>query len=436
MPMIKYLGMCVAHRAVTVSLPGYADDLRRLAKETAVDAALSEHAQHPDKTNLNIGDLIDKLRAIDERFARGHGDSDLEFSSDVSLEALSPYLVKGVLPPASTALLYGASGGGKTFFAIHLGGCIARGQPVFGRRARPGATLYVALEGKHGFGLRMRAWERDNGELGQCFARLKTQVTLGTGPASAAHVGQIIAAARRLSERAGCPTALIVIDTLACALTSDNENDAVTIAAVMAQCDRIKSETGATVLLLHHPGKDASKGPRGSYALRGAVDVMIRIDREADAAERTIVLDKVRDGPEGPLGTFTLRNVEFGEDEEGDPITSCVLVPSASTNTLRAPRTPKQGTAAAKALTELHELVLAEKGNLARRHERAPEGARLIELAEWRTACARRLLTLTGGAEDSERKAFDRAVEKLSELAQIETFGQVVWLIKRQWGTR
>ena len=271
--------------------------------------------------------------------------------------------------------------------------------------------------------------------MGQCFARLKTQVTLGTGPASAVHVGQIIAAAQRLSERAGCPTALIAIDTLACALTSDNENDAVTIAAVMAQCDQIKSETGATVLLLHHPGKDSRKGPRGSYALRGAVDVMIRIDREPDSAERTVVLDKVRDGPEGPLGTFTLRNVEFGEDEEGDAINSCVLVPSASTSTLQVPRTAKQGSAAAKALTELHELVLAEKGAPARRHERAPEGARLIDLADWRAACARRGLTLTG-SEDSERKAFDRAVEKLSELAQIETFGQVVWLIKRQWGTR
>jgi len=78
-------------------------------------------------------------------------------------------------------------------------------------------------------------------------------------------------------------------------------------------------------------------------------------------------------------------------------------------------------------------LVIAEKGALARRHERAPDGARLIELANWRTVCACRGLTVSR-SQDSERKAFDRAVEKLSELAQIETFGHVVWLIKDNGG--
>ena len=137
MPMGKFLGILIANRPVTVSLKGYAEELRRFAKEAVVDAALAEHGLLPDRTTRDLVALVDKLRGIEEHFSQRQDGSDLEFSSDVSLEALNPYLVKGVLPPASNALLYGASGGGKTFFAIHLAGCIARGQPFLGGEPTP-----------------------------------------------------------------------------------------------------------------------------------------------------------------------------------------------------------------------------------------------------------------------------------------------------------
>src|SRR5688572_14978316 len=134
-------------------------------------------------------------------------------------------------------------------------------------------------------------------------------------------------------------------------------------------------------------------------------------------------------GPRVRSGRSRYATLNLGRTMKATRSHPACLCPRPAQAAYESPRTPKRGSAAAKALVELNDLVIAEKGALARRHERAPDGARLIELANWRTVCACRGLTVSR-SQDSERKAFDRAVEKLSELAQIETFGHVVWLIK------
>ena len=57
---------------------------------------------------------------------------------------------------------------------------------------------------------------------------------------------------------------LVVIDTLA-------------HGAAISNRIRIKQQLNAAVLVVHHTGKDASKGARGSSSLKAAVDTEISI---------------------------------------------------------------------------------------------------------------------------------------------------------------
>ena len=132
-------------------------------------------------------------------------------------------------------LLYGPSGSGKTFLALYFASCLARGVDAFERRVQKGATLYVALEGQHGFGARMRAACASYGDLEDAVARLKTPISLGTDPQSAAYVNRLIGAVGRLRKRSRRAVGLVVIDTFACAMPADNENDAAAISAVMSR---------------------------------------------------------------------------------------------------------------------------------------------------------------------------------------------------------
>jgi hypothetical protein len=68
------------------------------------------------------------------------------------------WIVKGVLPRAGLALLIGASGSGKTFFALDLVGAMARGIEWRGRKVAKGRVAYICAEGAGGFRNRMEAY--------------------------------------------------------------------------------------------------------------------------------------------------------------------------------------------------------------------------------------------------------------------------------------
>jgi hypothetical protein len=100
---------------------------------------------------------------------------------------------------------------------------------------------------------------------------------------------------------------------------------------------RIISETGAAVILIHHTAKDETKGMRGHSSLLGACDVVLMVKREG--ALHSFTVTKNKDGKSGDTHYFDLRAIGLGTDEDGDPITSCIVEPSTSPSL--APNKPK-----------------------------------------------------------------------------------------------
>ena len=72
---------------------------------------------------------------------------------------------------------------------------------------------------------------------------------------------------------------MVVIDTLARCFGGNDENDARDMGAFIEGCDVIKQKTGATVLVVHHSGKDEGKGARGSsaFALRLILNLTLSV---------------------------------------------------------------------------------------------------------------------------------------------------------------
>ena len=115
--------------------------------------------------------------------------------------------------------------------------------------------------------------------------------------------------------------ALVVIDTLARAMMGGDENSAQDVGAFNNAVQALIASTGACVLILHHTGKDKTRGPRGSSALQGAIDTEIEIDG------RVLVPTKQRDMETGqPIG-YALLPLVVGIDDDGDMLTSCVVQP-------------------------------------------------------------------------------------------------------------
>lgn len=103
---------------------------------------------------------------------------------------------------------------------------------------------------------------------------------------------------------------MIVLDTLSRTMTGD-ENSPADMAAYVAGCDSLREKTGAAVVVLHHEGKDASRGPMGHTKLRGALDTSVRVHRDNAGNVRVEIVDQ-RNGPADLSLLFSIEAVGRG----------------------------------------------------------------------------------------------------------------------------
>lgn len=184
------------------------------------------------------------------------------------------WLVKDIAPSDSFIGLYGLPGSTKSFVALDLALSIATGRKWLGQHeVKPGRVLYVNGEGQRGIRKRVRGWVQEYGTTDQF--HLVPQAVAMPDPAQ---LDELIALISELPSK----PALIVLDTLARTFGGGDENSQKDMNAFVSAVDRLKEETGASVLVVHHSGKDDSRGARGSSAFTGAVDTLIHCTREGD----------------------------------------------------------------------------------------------------------------------------------------------------------
>jgi hypothetical protein len=231
----------------------------------------------------------------------------------------SAWIVKGVLPAAGLAVVYGASGSGKSFAVLDLALAIARGTAWRGRKVRQGRVAYIAAEGADGFRKRLAAYAQHQG----CDLATVPMTVLNGAP----NLMEVKDAADLVVglEAAGGAD-VIVIDTLAQTTPGANENAGEDMGKALGHCRRIHERTGALVILIHHSGKDAARGARGWSGLRAAADAEIEVLRDDATGQRSLRLSKNKDGEDNLQWGFQLDIVQLGVDEDLEPITSCVVV--------------------------------------------------------------------------------------------------------------
>lgn len=228
------------------------------------------------------------------------------------------WLVRGVLPSAGLAALFGASGSGKSFLALDLCAAVADGGAEwFACRVKAAPVVYVALEGEAGFSQRVKAWQLHHGrDLPDSLRFVMQALDLRNGD-DVSEIAEAVAAA-------GAASGLLVIDTLNRAASGADENSVVDMGAIIAAAKDLQAKLGGLVLLVHHSGKDATKGLRGHSSLHAALDAAIEVSRTDDRRDWRIA--KAKDGDDGKAHPFKLEVVEIGEHDDGEAITSCVVV--------------------------------------------------------------------------------------------------------------
>lgn len=231
----------------------------------------------------------------------------------------SNYLVKRWLDRTGTSVIYGESNIGKSFFVLEMAYCIAAGIPWYQYRTQQGAVAYLALEGGLGMNNRLFAIQQKYQCENVPLAVRRAPLDLLNSEEDLQILGAMI---QEIQAQYG-PLALIVVDTLSRALAGGDENSSTDLGRMVKISDAIVEQTGAHVCLIHHSGKDASRGARGHSLLRAAVSTEIELTRTEGISFATAT--KQRDQEPAEPFAFQLDSVELGFDQDGDPVTTAVV---------------------------------------------------------------------------------------------------------------
>lgn len=241
--------------------------------------------------------------------------------------------IRGVLPEAGVAAVFGASGSGKSFLAIDMGMAIADGREWFGHRVNKAPVLYAALEGEAGIAGRVSAYGIARSEPSRDIRYLVGRFNL-LDPAEVSDLANAI-------RVAGGVGGVVMLDTLNRAAPDADENDSKDMGAIIEAAKSLQREIGGLVILVHHTGKDATKGLRGHSSLLAALDCALEVTRDLDRRQWSVY--KSKDGSDGDAHPFHLDVVEIGE-VDGEPATSCVVRPQDGDDARgRRPLPPKAG---------------------------------------------------------------------------------------------
>lgn len=216
------------------------------------------------------------------------------------------WLLKGKIPERGLCMIFGASGVGKSFYALDMAMQIAKDESV----------IYVAAEGETGMSTRVRAYMNHHKAKPDGIRFFLGSIDLFQEEDN--HTWQSLAAAYK--------PRLIVIDTLAMCSGAADENSTRDMKIIVDSSKRIARELESAVLIVHHTNK-GGKEVRGNMSLFNACDTVIRVSKEDDL----VIVESKKTKDLEPFKPYYLKPMPVLTgmvNEDGEQVTSLVLLPA------------------------------------------------------------------------------------------------------------
>lgn len=302
------------------TLPRFSSRLPAPRIEFSIGAALTRGF---DRTTTVTCFRAKSARPWIGRTADAHISSRFQLQSAAQFADVPPaaWTVKGLLPESGLGVVYGPPGAGKSFLLLDVACAIAEGTPWFGRTTRRAPVVYLCLEGSGGFAQRVNAWQRANGRPAPELLKIVPESLHLHHEEDVAELSRTVMAwVKSLPVGLGRP--VLIVDTLNRAMPGSDENGSADMGRSLQGCAELQRALGGLVVLVHHSGKDADRGPRGHTSLLAAADVSVLVGRNSKG--RYWESKKVKDGSDDVQGAFELMQVPLGQGDD-DPVTSCVV---------------------------------------------------------------------------------------------------------------
>jgi hypothetical protein len=218
------------------------------------------------------------------------------------------WLIKDVCEEESLMCIFGSPKSGKSFIGIAMSCAIAAGQDFYGNRAYKKPVLYVCGEGQRGVKRRLSAWQQSVFDLNQVPLYLSDRAVRINDIDDFAKLEEEIRVVEDIEGQIG----LIVIDTFQRNFVG-NENSAEDVGNFINQLDKLISDYGCCVCLIHHSGHNNSGRGRGSSVIGASLDYEFMVERTDKNNEMFVKFEQTlnKDGQGMQEKKFKFKEVEI-----------------------------------------------------------------------------------------------------------------------------
>lgn len=345
-------------------------------------------------------------------------DFGLRWADDIALDLDDAGLVDGLFASTGLSVIYGEPAVGKSFLAVDMACRIAAGMPWHGLDVEGGTIVYVAPEGPGSVERRVSAWRQTHAE--ELAARGVTKLPVlvvergvdlvADGPGLADTVLEAV------EQKGFGAVRAVFVDTWARVLAGADENSAGDVGKAVAAADALGKALGAHVILLHHAGKDGTRGARGSSALRAAVDTELEVVKASGIS--TVTVRKCRDDLAGRSFAFKLDPVALGRNKKRRLITAAVAVAVDPAEAAAGPARPDRAAKLPKNINKALEALQAALGEHATTAPpeviHVPPETPAVRIERWREK-ADAIFACSHPTRRRRTEAFDDASKALCE---------------------
>ena len=245
------------------------------------------------------------------------------------------WLVESIIPKRSFVALYAPPASYKSFISLDLAEAIATGRDWMGYRIpKKGAVLYICGEGHGGMGARVKACKIQNKSPdGANLYIIRAQLNLRSSPEDFA---ELLDAINDLIAEIDEPLEIIILDTLMRMSGGNfNENSSEDMGAFITQAGKLQEIFECALMVIHHSGKDVTKGLRGHSSLLGAVDTELEIQRQdsvINSADTSVIgnailtVSKQKDGADSIQIGIEIVLVEIGTSDLGFEVLTSLAI--------------------------------------------------------------------------------------------------------------
>lgn len=256
------------------------------------------------------------------------------------------FLINDILEIDSHGILAGASMAFKTFADLRMVYSVCTGADFFGHTVfNTGKVLYVCGEGKGALSRRLKALKLTESDFKGNLLVLRQSIRID----NKSDMARLRKAILEIDP------VFVVFDTFASLISETDENSPSAVGNALRLIKETCRNGRASSLIVHHYGKDATKGMRGASNFVNDVDFAFDMVRATGSMITTLSCKKMKDGEGFEDIHMEAEVVDLGiVRQDGKPTTSLVLKPTFDKPSVKGKADKKLSERDRDVLTELY----------------------------------------------------------------------------------